>query len=241
MHWNAIPVIQNPRRTLWLFAGLFAARQAFEILWIVGMRTGFEISSVDGLVRITPVYVIKTAVLLLIMVRLGVLRRGHPPCITACRPRWMLAACTVVVTVQVPAIVRNQADYVYFQFDDYAAFLALGGLRMVFLDPLMQEILFRGLLYEALRNRGRLPAYIISTAVYVATHVPFVALLVAGGSMLSMHTAVSLAVTGLTCAWVFHRTGRLFAPVVVHMTAAASTWYAPAARYGLLLLQGGSL
>jgi membrane protease YdiL (CAAX protease family) len=79
-------------------------------------------------------------------------------------------------------------------------------VAVVVFAPLGEELLFRGLLFQALRNRVRLwPAMLLSGLLFAASHVEPLAILV-------------LSPVGVFFAWVFHRRGSLLVPIVAHAT-----------------------
>lgn len=77
-------------------------------------------------------------------------------------------------------------------------------VSVVLLAPLAEELLFRGVLFQALRMRVRLwPAVAVSAVAFGASHVE--------------PLAIGLtAVLGLYLAWIFHRSGSLLVPILAH-------------------------
>ena len=77
------------------------------------------------------------------------------------------------------------------------------------LAPLLEEVLFRGLLYSALRKRWRFgPAALVVTALFAALH----AMQFQG----YLPALVGIAALGALLAWLRERTGSLWPPVLVH-------------------------
>lgn len=77
-------------------------------------------------------------------------------------------------------------------------------LAIVILAPIAEELFFRGVIFNALlRERGTRWAYIGSAALFAVIHLSIVALL-------------PIFLLGLALAWVYHRTGNLLAPIVMH-------------------------
>lgn len=86
--------------------------------------------------------------------------------------------------------------------------VVLVGLAAVVGAPLVEELVFRGLLFEALRRRAGLLAGLVgSGAVFAAVHLE-----------LQWTFQISLLVLGVWLAWAFHRTGSLVVPIVGHAT-----------------------
>jgi uncharacterized protein len=82
-------------------------------------------------------------------------------------------------------------------------------LVAVVMAPLVEEVLFRGLLFQAIRRRlGLWPAALLSSAVFTAIHVEIV---------FSQPLAlVGLFALGVLLAWSFHRSGSLLVPILAH-------------------------
>jgi membrane protease YdiL (CAAX protease family) len=85
-----------------------------------------------------------------------------------------------------------------------------GMLPLVFLSgviiaPIAEEIVFRGYLYKAFRDRFR-PSYaiVLSAALFSAIHLELLA-------------AVPLFVIGVVLAYVYEKTGNLMAPITLHV------------------------
>ncbi|MGZ8563692.1 MAG: CPBP family intramembrane glutamic endopeptidase, partial [Candidatus Limnocylindria bacterium] len=77
-------------------------------------------------------------------------------------------------------------------------------LSIVILAPIAEEVFFRGVVFNALlRERGPRTAYLGSAALFAVIHLSIVALL-------------PIFLLGLALAWVYHRTGNLLAPIVMH-------------------------
>lgn len=103
--------------------------------------------------------------------------------------------------LQVPQVQEELQDAVR---DPDAALLVT--LSVAVLAPLGEEVLFRGVLFQALRTRIRLwPATVVSGVVFGASHVEPLAI-------------VLTAILGFYLAWIFHRTGSLLVPILAHAT-----------------------
>lgn len=84
----------------------------------------------------------------------------------------------------------------------------------VLLAPLAEECFFRGLLFQGLRSRGRLPAYVLSVLAFAAVHVI---------GYIGRYSSLELALcfvqylpAGLCLAWACDHSGGLTAPLVIH-------------------------
>lgn len=78
------------------------------------------------------------------------------------------------------------------------------GLFAVVLAPVVEESLFRGLLYPLLRDLGWPRLALVSTA------------LLFGAIHLNLAAFVPLSLFGATLAWLYSRTGNLLAPITAH-------------------------
>jgi membrane protease YdiL (CAAX protease family) len=84
----------------------------------------------------------------------------------------------------------------------------LMGLLVVVAAPVMEEVLYRGLLQETLRRVGARPwaAITITSVLFAAMH----------WSNTAPHAVIGLFVLSLGFGWVYERTGRLTAAIVMH-------------------------
>lgn len=78
-------------------------------------------------------------------------------------------------------------------------------LSGIIIAPIAEEIVFRGYMYKAFRDRFK-PAYaiILSAALFSIIH-------------LEWRAALSLFVIGVVLAYVYEKTGNLMAPITVHI------------------------
>lgn len=75
--------------------------------------------------------------------------------------------------------------------------------------PVLEELVFRGVLFQALRSRaGVVPAAVLSGLAFAGVHLEITQPLF----------SVSLVALGAWFAWIFHRSGSLLVPVVAHAT-----------------------
>jgi uncharacterized protein len=80
----------------------------------------------------------------------------------------------------------------------------------VMIAPVLEELVFRGALHGALRDRvGVWPAALLSSAVFAIIHLEIVTS--------SPAFLVQLFLLGLVFVWLYERTGNLLAPVVAHL------------------------
>jgi membrane protease YdiL (CAAX protease family) len=83
--------------------------------------------------------------------------------------------------------------------------LWLAVLEIVFLGPISEELLYRGLLMGRFRGHGYVAlGMITSAAVFMISHG-------------DPHQYIDLFGAGLLLAWLYHRTGSLWPPVALHM------------------------
>ena len=91
-------------------------------------------------------------------------------------------------------------------------------LIVVFLAPFVEEVLFRGYVFGSLRDHSRVVAYAVSCVLFAFLHVwQF-----AAGDLLSFSRILLLVqylVPGLVLAWSYDRSGNLWAPILVHVSA----------------------
>jgi membrane protease YdiL (CAAX protease family) len=86
-----------------------------------------------------------------------------------------------------------------------AAFLFYTSIFAAIFGPMIEELFFRGFMYNAFKKRvGILPAMLVTAATFAALHA---------------HAAgfLPIMVLGLGLAWIYEKTGTLVAPVTVHI------------------------
>ena len=96
-------------------------------------------------------------------------------------------------------------------------------LIVIFLAPFVEEVLFRGLVFGNLRRKSRVVAYLVSCALFALLHVwQFV---VVRQDMTYLWLMVQYLVPGAVLAWVYDRSGTLWASIGLHAAAnALSVW-----------------
>lgn len=85
---------------------------------------------------------------------------------------------------------------------------------VVLLSPIIEEVLFRGLVFGGLRGKSRVAAYALSAALY-AFHFVWQAALAAWGFE-HVLTAALYLIPGLVFAWACERSGTVWCPILLH-------------------------
>ena len=92
-------------------------------------------------------------------------------------------------------------------------------LIVVLIAPFIEEVLFRGYVFGSLKGHSRALAYVVSCVLFAFLHVWQFA-----GGGLSFSRALLLVqylVPGAVLAWSYDRSGNLWAPILIHMSANA--------------------
>ena len=85
--------------------------------------------------------------------------------------------------------------------------LVIAGILIVILAPLSEELFFRGFMFGAMRRSMSLwPAALISAVVWGSLHL-------SGGNI---GVAIQISILGIILAWLYERSGTLWAPVTAH-------------------------
>ena len=95
--------------------------------------------------------------------------------------------------------------------EDFGAIKALS----VFIAPIVEEVLFRGVLFGSLRERSRGWAYVVSVAAFGLYHVWQSAL--AAGDWTMLLYAVQYVPISVVLAWCYERSGSLWTGIFYHM------------------------
>jgi membrane protease YdiL (CAAX protease family) len=96
-------------------------------------------------------------------------------------------------------------------------------LIIIFIAPFVEEVLFRGLVFGNLKGKYRVAAYVVSCLLFAALHVWQFA--VVSREMTYFLLMVQYLVPGLVLAWMYERSGTLWASIVLHMAVnALAVW-----------------
>ena len=89
------------------------------------------------------------------------------------------------------------------------------GLCTVFFVPVVEETLYRGLIFQQLQRKHRLLAYIVSAAVFSSIHVVG---FIGSASWLTLTLCfMQYLPAGIALAWAYERADTIVAPVLIHM------------------------
>jgi membrane protease YdiL (CAAX protease family) len=95
-----------------------------------------------------------------------------------------------------------------------ADFRSMFGLT-VFLAPIVEESLFRGVVFGSLYRKSRILAYVVSIGLFCVYHIwQYVA--VYGDPMLLLYAVQYLPISFSLC-WVYERSGSVWSPIFLHM------------------------
>ena len=88
-------------------------------------------------------------------------------------------------------------------------------LGTVFLVPVVEEVFYRGLMFRQLFDRKPVLAYIVSMVAFSIVHIAGYVTMTDGLTLLLCFFQYLPA--GFALAWCYHRSGTIFAPILVHM------------------------
>ncbi len=94
----------------------------------------------------------------------------------------------------------------------------------IFLAPVVEEILFRGVVFGTIRTKNRVLAYVVSIVLFALYHLWEYFL--DGFSPALLLTSLEYLPGGLVLAWVYDRSGSLWPSVFMHMLINAVAMYA---------------
>lgn len=89
------------------------------------------------------------------------------------------------------------------------------GVCTVFFVPVVEETLYRGLIFQQLQRKHRLLAYIISVAVFSSIHV--VGFIGSAGWTTLFLCFMQYLPAGIALAWAYERADTIVAPILIHM------------------------
>ncbi len=118
----------------------------------------------------------------------------------------------VILSQLIPGLNVNQTQQIGFQNAVGAGQLTMVFFSLVFLPPLVEELLFRGFLFTSLRSKlSFVWAGLITSALFAAPH-----LLEGGSGGLLWIAAIDTFVLSLVLVWLREKTGRLYAGMGLH-------------------------
>ena len=120
---------------------------------------------------------------------------------------WLLATVVSLSGGEMPII---QPTFREFAANPVAAPVFL--VSVVLFAPVGEELLFRGMLFQALRDRiGAWPGILLSAAAFAVVHVS-----ASATTSANVIVAVTVFTLGAIFAWIFHRSGSLLVVIVAH-------------------------
>lgn len=131
---------------------------------------------------------------------------------------WAAEAVFAVIPFDFSSSPNN--DFVFSLADvNFGAVFAMS----VFMAPMVEEPMFRGLLFGSVRKHGRVAAYAVSVAVFSVYHVWQYAVLYADWTYLVY--ALSYVPVSFALAWSYEKSGSIWVPVFFHMAVNAISMY----------------
>lgn len=100
----------------------------------------------------------------------------------------------------------------------------LMAIGTIFLVPIAEEALYRGLVFQGLYGRSRAAAYILSTLTFCAAHV--VGYIGSCEPLVLALCFLQYIPAGLCLAWAYVRADTILAPILIHMTVNSMSIYA---------------
>ena len=138
------------------------------------------------------------------------------PCLLMIVPAHLLCVLLSFVVVGLTLLLPEELSALYDQ-----ALMELSGLSgegsftlLVLLVPIVEETLFRGLVFGSLREKNRLAAYLVSVLLYVLCAVWQYAVRYPNASILFY--ALQEIPMAFALAWCYERSGSLWSPILYH-------------------------
>ena len=126
---------------------------------------------------------------------------------------YALNTVAAILTVMLDSVLSNPNDEAVLEL----ASMDIGVMRAlsVFIAPIVEEVLFRGVLFGSLRRRSRGWAYVLSAVAFGLYHVWQAAVLSGRPEMLLY--AVQYVPIAVVLAWCYERSGSLWTGIFYHM------------------------
>ena len=92
----------------------------------------------------------------------------------------------------------------------------LWAIATVFLVPVSEELLYRGLLFQSLRRKSRAIAYLLSTLVFAGIHV--IGYIGISDPLTLILCFAQYLPAGICLGWAYERADTIVAPILIHIT-----------------------
>ncbi len=112
----------------------------------------------------------------------------------------------------VPGFVNVNDSAISAMANDHFWIMAVGTVLLV---PVVEELLYRGLIFLGLYPRNRVAAYVISVAAFAAVHV--IGHLGSASPLILALCFLQYIPAGLCLAWAYAESDSIFAPILIHM------------------------
>ena len=127
--------------------------------------------------------------------------------------RWLPVGCLIGL----PSCLKFVFDEYPLSGVDFLAVFIFEVVQYVIVAPIVEEIQYRAILFAALRNRGRVVAYLVSSVWFTLSHSPSYEDLLFHG-VLGLHVVgiITLMVFAFVANYVYERTGKLSLCILIH-------------------------
>lgn len=149
---------------------------------------------------------------------LGLFLENMPRNLAAIVTGFILTAVTYLLLFWIPLPVENPFRATY--STQFLAFPQMTMLLLVVLMPLVQEVLFRGLLFGGIRQEKRWLAYVLSVGFFAFFQVQQYAFVPDAMNLSYLWLAVKYVPMGIGLSWCYDMAGSLWASVLLHMLLA---------------------
>lgn len=135
---------------------------------------------------------------------------------------YALSGAAALVLMLVEAVVENPNNAAIMEMaagQDSGVVMAIA----IFLAPIVEELLFRGVVFGAIRTRSRLWAYVVSVAVFSVYHIWQYAAM--NGNPALLLYAFQYVPVSIVLAWCYERSGSIWTSIFFHMGFNALSFY----------------
>lgn len=125
-------------------------------------------------------------------------------------------AVSGIITAVSPEHYNVNDSYISTMVADAYVLMIIG---TVFLVPITEELLYRGLIFAGIYNRSRILAYIVSTVAFAALHVySYIGTYSTQQLLLCLLEYVP---AGICLGWAYAKTDSIWTPILIHMSVNA--------------------
>lgn len=211
-----IVAVPNPVRTFFLGMAVFASTKASQILLDDVAGFGHSLDSAGEVVTHLVFHLLALVAVLLLLNATNCVRIGVILHLNTSEARYLGVWCLSGFVVGFPAMVQGCRLGSLLSDPTNQIIYAAEVLYFCCWAPVVEEVMFRGLIFSSIRTLCSAASYPASIGLFILWHASFRLLLTDGDPGLGMYQIILASWTGVATSWLYVRTGNLVVPILYH-------------------------